>query len=204
MNGEEKSVMRKTAIVALLALVVSMTRCSGGSTPADFRNEDDRPPIIVTNGSMNFDDGDPNGDKSKWKDWKRSNGSSNAKQWTQDAPRGFDVASYTVTIAGSSNNDCNGTTQSVSAVAIEYTLANGNAKSLVVVQSVRGSANKREPWVTAPIDMSDSKPNGKPPLLTYNPDSGYISYVTLTRPSTPVSCPFSSNSRPTITIQPVK
>lgn len=194
----------------------STSSTTPSKSPAIQKDEDDRPPIIVTNGSVNFDDGDPNDSSTHpWKDWTKSNGNNNKKQWTQNNPRGFDVASFDVTIAGSTTTtSCNGTTKMVSAVAIEYSQASG-ATSLIAIQRSQwsGTGNKREPWVTASVDMSTApKVNGKPDRLTFEPDSsdkGYISYVVLFTSSAPTACAFSqpppSGSDPvSIRIQPVK
>jgi len=198
-------VTRKTLIVAAVVVAASITRCRSNPSPPIINQDDDRPPIIVTNGSINFDDGDPN-DSKKWKDWTKANGNGNSKQWTQNYSNGSDVASFTVTIAGSSDKNCNTQTPSVAAVAIEYTPTDGSAKSLVVVQPVlwSGAGGKREPWVSAPLDMTPATAtSGKPPRITYgDPSKGSISYVTLTSSSAPRSCPFSQTGQPVITIQP--
>jgi hypothetical protein len=202
-------VTRKTLIVAALVTAASMTRCTAKPSPPSPKDQnDDRPPIIVTNGSINFDDGDPN-DSKKWKDWTKANGNGNAKQWTQNFPTGSNVASFTVTLAGSSDQSCNTQTPSIAAVAIEYTPTDGSAKSLVVVQPVQWSSGggKREPWVSAPLDIQPgTTTSGQPPRITYGdtnkPKTGYISYVTLTSSSAPKSCPFLQGGQPVITIQP--
>lgn len=188
--------MHKTLIVVLLGMAASMACRSTVKNPKDG---EDRPPIIVTNGSMRFDDGDPN-DNSKWRDWTKANGNS-SKQWTQKYPTGPDVASFTVDIAGGQN--CPASTSMVFAVALEYTPSSG-AKSLVTVQRVQwgGSGNKMEPWVTAPIDMSATGAGSAPSRLVYDPGAGYISNVTLTTSGAPISCSIQPGSNVKITIQP--
>jgi len=192
--------MRKTLVIVPLALATSMACRSGaGNRPTD---NDDRPPIIVTNGSMHFDDGDPS-DNSKWKDWVQANGNS-PKQWTQKYPTGPGVSSFTVTIAGGQN--CPASTTMVFAVALEYTPKSGT-KSLVTVQRVQwsGGGNKLEPWVTAPSDMTATPGGSAPSRLVYDTAGGYISNITLTTSGSPISCSFPAGSTDVkITIQPVK
>jgi hypothetical protein len=192
--------MRKTLIVVLVALAASMA-CSSGTVKKPL-DSDDRPPIIVTNGSIHFDDGDPN-DKPRWKDWTQAR-SNSSNQWTQKYPTGPNVSSFTVDIAGSQN--CAASTPNVLAVALEYT--SSGDKSLVTVQRVLwsgGSGKKMEPWVSAPTDMSATSSGSAPPQLLYDPAGGYISNITLTTSGNPISCAFPANSTDVkITIQPVK
>jgi hypothetical protein len=203
---EETAAMRQTLMVALLAIAVSTAY---GVAKIQRPLDDDRPPIIVTNGSMYFEDGNPNDtDNSKWKNWTKANRDNNAKQWTQEAPNGFDVKSFTVTITGSSDPKCNSKTTSVAAIAIEYTPDSG-AKSLVVVQRVPWSSGggnvKSEPWVIAPSDMVTMSPSGRPPGLVYgDPGKGYVSFLTLSGSFDTLPCHFPKQKTTNITIQPMR
>jgi len=192
--------MRMTLMIVLLAMAASVASCSAPvKRPTD---SEERPPIIVTDGSMRFDDGDPS-DNSKWKDWTPANGNS-SKQWTQKYPTGPGVSSFTVAIAGGQN--CPASTSMVYAVALEYTPKSG-AKSLVTVQRVQwsGGGNKLEPWVTAPSDMTATSGGSAPSRLVYDTAGEYISNITLTTSGSPISCSFPAGSSDVkITIQPVK
>jgi hypothetical protein len=176
-----------------------------------LEGDDDRPPVVVNNGSVIFnggDPGDPDTVKINWHDWKQDSGGS---QWKPDFPGGFNVDHYEVTVtkAGQVCTSAKGDT-----VAIAYTVDGGNPPPPAATFTILiSSGGRREPKVDpGGLTMTPTSlvtgPNGVntvPAKLTYS-TNGYISNVTVSSSGTPTgSCQFTSRAdTPVITAQPRK
>lgn len=140
-------------------------------------SDEDRPPIIVHNGSLVFDAGDPQDATKRWKEWKQDAG---APRWRPVHPKGHSVASYSVTVAGAANPDACGTAaMSTTEVFIDYTLDAGGAgpRAHVYRDPVTGSNNKTkwEPAVDGPATMTVVAATPTSPGEIVYPNPGYIS-----------------------------
>lgn len=94
----------------------------------DYDGSDDRPPIIISSGSVDFDGGDPSDNptiKGNWRDWTQDLFSSH---WKPDFPKGKNVNRYDVTVT-SGGKACGPLTGGV--VVVQYTRTDGGTPSPV-------------------------------------------------------------------------
>lgn len=144
-------------------------------------DDDERPPIIVRNGSLLFE--------SK-KNWKKD--PSGTHRFKPDHPGGHTVGLYSVTLIGSSSPGCTGTTLSGLEVFVDY-LADPTASAKQfhlyrkLTLTLPGTV-KKEPALDSPEALTNVPGTGSAPAQLVYPvgDQGWISNVTVGS----VSCAF--------------
>jgi len=190
-----------TAIVAALVLAGAwaIQRFDLLDDP-EWDGSEERPPIIVRNGSILFENGDPSDSstlKSHWHDWAQD---LTTPKWKPDHDDGYHVNSYQVTTTGVIG--CSPLTGRE--VTINYTLTDNSVKAFTfAIQKKFGmkAYNRKEPKLNpgnvsltaTPMDVA----NNVPARLTFA-ESGYISKVFTDTNAT--GCSFGSTDRPKITI----
>jgi hypothetical protein len=165
-----------TVATAALALGVAI----GGLVGILTSDDDDRPVIVVRNGTTIFDDGDSQDQFKRWKDWDMD--SNDGKEWKPLHPNGASVKSFSVVMRGydtTSPADC-GNILSTQAVVI--TISNGQVTETLKVNNrlhLRLSPRlvKHEPVIIAPSAMTGVPGTPTAPgTLTY-PNIGSITTV---------------------------
>jgi hypothetical protein len=164
--------------------------------------DEDRPPIVVRDGSVKIDGGEAN--STNWKPWKQHG---SKKQWQPDHGNGASTANYSVTIANANgaaapSSPCPSLPIVGTKVTVEYTTDAG-AKSQVVV-SLDTSGSKRIPQVDAQADMTQNAGTGNTPdQIVYDPGAGSISNVTVSNDTGGQQmCGFVKPASAVITIKP--
>lgn len=155
--------------------------------------DEDRPPIIVRDGSAIFEGGDQENPHKGKKDWKTtSNGTAPPPyRWRPDHDKGASVVKFTVMVAGFDPDHCPQSTLPGDDVDIEYTPSVGAPTHLHVVHAPDPSGKKDEPQVVSPTDLPIVTPtpattttttvtSGLPQQLVYDQgNKGWISNVTV-------------------------
>ena len=160
--------------------------------------DDDRPPIIVRNGSVIFDGGDPKGDPKTWKAWKKD---ILGEQWKPDHDNGRKVREYQVSYSGFSNPPaCTTTTTSGQEVLVDYTTSGGTVTMKMYIQVKIGfpGFGKREPKIDSSPNVLTMTPgtSTSPPDLSFgNPNEGYVSKVTVDSQPCNLGAPGSDDER---------
>jgi hypothetical protein len=193
-------VSTRLKIASVVVAVFVVAALTAGILSILTSGDEDRPPIIVRNGSVKID----GGNASKWKPWKE-NGSK--KKWQPDHNNGASVTSFAVTIANSNgpaapSNPCPSLPITGTHVVIEYK-TDGGAKSQIAV-GLEKSGSKLVPQIDAPADLTSAPGSGSTPaVLTYDPGGGMISNVTVSDDSGGQQmCGFVSPASALITIKP--
>jgi hypothetical protein len=139
-----------------------------------FGDDDERPPIIVHNGSLLFDSA---------KNWKKD--TSGTHRYRPDHPNGHSVGIYSVKLTGSSTAACTGTTLSGTDVFIDY-LADANApvKQFHLYRKYvfgSGMSVKKDPSLDSPEELTIVNGTGSAPAQLVYPvgNEGWISNVTV-------------------------
>jgi hypothetical protein len=152
-----------------------------------FDQDEDRPPIIVHNGSLLFDTA---------KNWKR--GHPSIHRFKPDHPRGHSVGSYSVVLTGSSTAACTGTTLTGLEVFVDYRAdPQAAVKQFHLYRRLTFTTPgtvKKEPSLDSPEPLTIVPGTGSAPSQLVYPvgNDGWISNVTVgsvscafTRPATP-------------------
>ena len=193
-----------TAAILAVAAGLYFTLTSDGG-------DDDRPPIVVYNGSLILQGGDESDTpvvKSHWRDWRQDLTSSH---WKPDFSTGANVDHYHVTVTPA-NRTCQ--EMDGGAVAIEYTRTDGGTPSPVTVtldiHPKHGFGKKEPKFDPGGLQMTPtsviSGPSGVPTFpakLTFEA-TGYISKLTVMSISPSNSCTFGAKDTPRIRIDQVK
>jgi hypothetical protein len=163
---------------------------------------EDRPPIIVRNGSVKIDGGNPN--STNWKPWKQHG---SKKEWQPDHGNGASTTNFSVGITSANgpaapSNPCPSLPLVGTKVRVEYTTDAG-VKSEVVI-SIDTSGSNHIPQINAPSDMAQHAGSGNTPdQIVYDPGAGFISNVIVSNDSGGQQlCGFVKPASAVITIQP--
>jgi hypothetical protein len=153
--------------------------------------DDERPPIIVHNGSLVFENE---------KNWKKD---PSRLRYKLDHPRGKTVGSYSVVMIGSSTAACIGKTLSGTEVLVDYRADSAAAVKQFHLQrawqfAMPPGTLKREPALDSTETMTIVAGTGTTPsqlIYAVGPE-GWISNVTVSDPSGPISCAFPQPPNP--------
>jgi len=173
-------------------------------------DDEDRPPIIVRDGSMIIEGGDQkNPKKGKISQWDQVANSS--QHWKPQQPHGHKVAGFTVYVGGVVDPaNCSQTTLPADAVQIDYTTASATTMSFHIRHTPNASGNKDEPQVDADdpsgltTGVSTLTVTGYPQLLADSGGKGWITKVIATDASgTATACSFAAptdDARPLVRV----
>lgn len=179
----------KTSTGTIVAGVIVAGVVVGGLAWAlSSRGDDERPPIIVRNGTLIFDSGDASGPATQWKAWKKD---TIGNQWKPDHDTGKHVLEFEVTLSGfTSPPVCATTALRGEEVHIKYKKSANDTNPIdfrVYIRKKVGSPNngRREPKIDSPEPVTAATTGSAPPTLTYDDQgAGWVSEVTVgTNPS---------------------
>jgi hypothetical protein len=165
---------------------------------------DDRPPIVVSDGSIKFEGGDSKNPKKGQDPWDKVRGSS--KEWKPVQPGGHSVVGFTVYVGGAIDPaNCTQTTMALDSVEIDFNpTGQGTTTWVYNVQHVDdGSGQHQEPHVIVSNDgngqgllsgASSTSSASLPTLTEGTTNVGFITKVTgtVTDGSAPPSCSFAT------------
>lgn len=212
-SGPKGFVLFIVAIAVGLGIALSMQHF--GIAPffrqGDNGDNEDRPPIIVRDGSVILDGGDSTKAPDTWKDWTPA--PTAATHYRPKQPKGAPVNGFLVTVVGADQGQCPTPSMEGDFITIEFTEENGTKSQLHVMRSRKTSNGngKWEPEAAPPLNQTFSTPipqtNSAPGQLVYGqPGTGWVSNVTVDD----VSCGFNKPANGTdrnavrVTIQPEK
>jgi len=182
-------------------------------------DDEDRSQIIVRGGSAIFDDGTG----SNARPWKGGNPNNprDKKKWQPDQPGGAKVSAYAVTVqqppnaAGTPSTPCPTLPLVGQVVTLEYTVDPNvvppkTEQFTFSIVTANNPSGKPEPLLSSSVDLDQS--SSTPSQLTYDPNMGWLSKVTIggSDPSAPSqSCSFdnpnsTSTPKAVVAIQPLK
>lgn len=161
---------------------------------AQSDDTEDRPPIIVRDGSAIFEGGDSENPGKGQKDWK-SVGNATDNVWKPVQDNGHNVSGFTVYVAGFDVKNCPQSTLAGNDVQIEYTpggIVAQTPKVFTIQHSpVGGGNNKNEPELDAPVKLAPGSSASGFPQLTYSDaPGGWISKVSVTTKKGSLPCGF--------------
>ena len=171
-----------TAVLITAAYTINLLFQS--AKPVDSYDED-RPPIIVRDGSTIIEGGDSQNPAKGKKNWKTAtNGTAPPPyRWRPDQDTGANVVKFTVMVAGFDPDNCPQSTLPGDDVDIEYTPSSGTTPvHLHVLHAPDPSGKKDEPQVVSPTDLPIITPTTttSPQELVYDQgNKGWISNVTV-------------------------
>jgi hypothetical protein len=110
--------------------------------------DDDRPPIVVSEGSIQFGHGH------RWKQREQNN----KKKWKVDHSAGKTVTTYQVLAINLT--DLKVCVVTAPKISIDYELTNGQTRTFVLSRQEIGSSGKWEPILDAPEDLDDTNKLG--------------------------------------------
>lgn len=147
--------------------------------PVDDPGSDDRPPIIVSSGSLNFEGGDTENIGKGMQKWMNAavTGASNA--WKPDHDKGADVTGFTVYVAGFDPAQCSVSTLPGSLIEIDYTLDQGGTTEKFYVKRLQLTGKKFEPVLVPPADVTLNDTSTAAMSRITAKDAGHISSVSV-------------------------
>jgi hypothetical protein len=159
--------------ILVAAVGIGLVMMQGGN--------DDRPPIIVRNGSLIFDGGEPTHPE-KWKEWSKD---AFLGEWKPKHDDGNPVQRFQVTFEGlTSTSSCSSTTVLTGEdVRIEYSNPTGTETTRIRLRIRKKDVfGKPEPKIApGSVTLTSAPASGStPPTLTYADNAqGWISKVTV-------------------------
>jgi hypothetical protein len=185
-KGRPSTLTVTVAAVAFVAVAVGFV----GILSSD---DDDRPVIVVRNGSTIFDGGDAQDHFKRWKDWEMD--STDAKEWKPNHPGGAAVKSFSVVVSGfdpASPSNCGNI---LSGEDVVITVSNGQVtEPLHVFRRLRVSIKppfaKHDPVIDAPSAMTATPQTPTAPATLTYPNIGSIASVKVDT----TTCTFPSES----------
>ncbi len=165
--------------------------------------DEDRPPIIVSSGSIHIAGGDRNNPHPAWKDWLAD--SSVAHRWRPNHPFGASVREFQVTVSGATNpSACPSTPFAASEVQVDYSTLTTNPAVRIYAASPNAGAHK-DPVVDSAVDMTVTPQSAAAPAeLRYEPGSGFIPQVRAITASGTTTCTFDQSAAVVVRVQPTR
>jgi hypothetical protein len=191
-SGKFSTVTTITAAAAIVVAVLGLAACTLSEDRA-------RPPLVIRNGSVVIDGGDPQDTHKHWKDWRRD--SPETRRWRPVQPGGASVSGFSVTVTGAPAGErCGGgAALTGTEVFVDYTVESSNLTSPVHIARDRVAGLTDGPWepaIDAPraLAIVPGTPFD-PPELVYNPGDGWISAVTVGSTACRLARPASETER---------
>jgi hypothetical protein len=182
-----------TSVVTVATAALALGVVLGGLAGILSSDDDDRPVIVVRNGTTIFDGGDSQDQFKRWKDWDMD--SNDGKEWKPLHPNGASVKSFSVVMRGYDTTSPAECGNILSTQAVVISVSNGQVTETLRVNNrlhLRLSPRlvKYEPVIIAPSAMTAApRTPTAPGTLTY-PNIGSISSVNVNN----TTCTFPSAS----------
>lgn len=202
------SVLLLIAIVVTVAVVLKVVPLPNSFQRAGGNNDgsDDRPPIIVRDGSLIIDGGDP-ADPSPivdhWANWKQDLLSD---EWKPDLPSGKHVNSFTVTVTDPSSVKACAPMTGGHTVVIEFRDGNKVVNTVLFHIHENSHSHRLEPKVKSdqPLETS-ALVTGPPPvpatLMFGQKDTGWISAVKVDTTTCNLTPPATTEARKAVRVR---
>lgn len=165
-------------VVAVAAVAIGVA--IGGLVGILSSDDDDRPVIVVRNGSTIFDGGDAQDHFKHWKDWEMD--STDGKEWKPNHPNGAPVRSFSVVMVGFDTTSPSNCANILSGQDVIVSVSNGQVtETLNVVNrlhlGMKPPFAKHVPVIRAPSALTAAAQTPTAPgTLTY-PNIGSITSV---------------------------